>query len=194
MNEQLIMMSVAIGAMVVIAVGALIMIKKLFVRVKPNEALIVSTPQGKRVLLTGGVVLPIIHAAEPIDLSLKTLRIERRGANALVTHDDERVEVDVVIALRVNKTTEDMIKVAEQIGCAKTYEQKTVEDLFSATFTSAIIEVVRYFTRRDLDRNRSEAADRILDVIGKDLQGYVVELVSLERVGEANMESAGPFR
>jgi uncharacterized membrane protein YqiK len=194
MNEQLMIISAAVGAMFIIMIGMLVMFKSFFVRVKPNEALIVTTPNGKRVFPTGGMVFPIMQSAEPIDLSIKTLRIERRAANALLTKDDERVEVDIVVTMRVNQTNEDMLKVAERIGCAKTYEQKTIEDLFTASFTSAVLEVVRYFTANDLDRNRSEAEDKILQVIGSDLQGYVIEKLALERVAKANMESAGPFR
>jgi uncharacterized membrane protein YqiK len=194
MNEQLMVMSAAAGAVIIIMIGMLVMFKSFFVRVKPNEALIVTTPNGKRVFPNGGMVFPIVQSAERIDLSIKTLRIKRHGANALVTKDDERVEIDIVVTLRINQTVDDMLKVAERIGCAKTYEQKTIEDLFTASFTSAILEVVRYFTAKDLERNRGEAEDKILQVIGNDLQGYVIEKLALEGVAKANMESAGPFR
>jgi uncharacterized membrane protein YqiK len=194
MNEQLMIISAAVGAMVIIVFGMLVMVKSFFVRVKPNEALIVTTTRGRVVFRTGGVVFPIVQSAEPIDLSIKTLRLERRGANALLTKDDARVVVDIVVTMRINETVEDMLKAAERVGCKKTYEQKTLEDLFTASFTSAVLEVVRYFTANDLDRNRSEAEDKILQVIGNDLQGYVIEKLALERVATANMESAGPFR
>lgn len=194
MNEQIVIIAVALAAMVVIGLGVLALVKAFFVRVKPNEALVVTTTQGRRVLLTGGIVFPIVQSAEPIDLSLKTLRIERRGPNALVTHDEQRVDVDVVVTLRVNTNVEDMLKAAERIGCAKTYDPKAIEDLFSPSFTSAILGVVRHFTAKELERDRSDVEAKILQVIGTDLEGYVIDTLSLGRIEPASVESAGPFR
>jgi uncharacterized membrane protein YqiK len=194
MNEQLIVISVAVGAMIVFILGLLFVVAKFFVRVKPNEALVATTPRGRIVMRNGGIVLPLLQRGETIDLSMKTVRIERRGIHALLTKDDERVEVDVVMALRINQTSEDILKVAERVGCEKTYDPKTVEELFKAPFTSAIVEVVRQLTVREVESKRSETQDQILQVLGKDLQGYIVESVAIDRVERAGLESAGPFR
>jgi uncharacterized membrane protein YqiK len=61
----------------------------------------------------------MIHKAEIMDISVKTLEIDRRGKNGLICRDNIRADIKVNFFVRVNKRKEDVIKVAQSIGCAR---------------------------------------------------------------------------
>ena len=68
---------------------------------------------------TGAIVYPIINRAEVMDLSVKTIDIDRRGKEGLICQDNIRADIKVTFFVRVNKTREDVLKVAQSIGCAR---------------------------------------------------------------------------
>ena len=71
------------------------------------------------VTFTGAVVYPIINRAEIMDLSVKTIDIDRRGKEGLICNDNIRADIKVTFFVRVNKTVDDVLKVAQSIGCAR---------------------------------------------------------------------------
>ena len=71
------------------------------------------------VAFTGAVVYPIINRAEVMDLSVKTIDIDRRGKEGLICNDNIRADINLTFFVRVNKTVEDVLKVAQSIGCAR---------------------------------------------------------------------------
>jgi uncharacterized membrane protein YqiK len=54
------------------------------------------------VTFTGGFVLPIIHRAEVMDISVKTIEIERRGNEGLICRDNIRADIKVTFFVKVN--------------------------------------------------------------------------------------------
>ncbi len=46
-------------------------------------------------------------------ISLLTLEVDRRGKDGLICHDNLRADITVAFYLRVNETTEDVLKVAK---------------------------------------------------------------------------------
>ena len=110
-------------------------------------------------VFTGTVVLPIIHRAEIMDISVKSLDIDRRGKDGLICKDNIRADIKVAFFVRVNKTPEDVLKVAQSIGCARASDLQTLDELFSAKFSEALktvgkqLEFEELYTR--IDRLRS---------------------------------------
>lgn len=70
-------MTVGLGALVVLCLLAVLALSRLFRKVEQGKALIVSKMRKVDVTFTGQVVLPVLHRAEVMDISVKTIEITR---------------------------------------------------------------------------------------------------------------------
>lgn len=147
------------------------------IKVEQGKALIKShVLTGKvQVSFTGGWVIPVIHKAELMDMTVKTIEIDRSGSDGLICKDNIRADIKITFFVRVNKTEEDVIKVAQAIGCTRASHQGTLEELFSAKFSEALKTAGKQLDFVDLYTQREDLRDRIIEVIGTDLNGYSLE-------------------
>ena len=127
---------IAIGILFV--VGMLIFIAKLYRKVQQGQALIINKPGGTKVVFTGAVVVPLVHRAEYMDISVKTVEIARQGHDGLICKDNIRADIRVTFFVRVNETASDVLRVAKMVGCARASDQETIEELFGAKFSEAL--------------------------------------------------------
>jgi hypothetical protein len=88
-----------------------------------------------------------------MDISVKTIEIDRRGKEGLICKDNIRADIKVTFFVRVNKTVEDVLKVAQSIGCCARVDQKTIEHLFTAKFSEALKTVGKRSTSRTSTRS-----------------------------------------
>ena len=127
------------GIALLVTVGVLVMVARFYRKVDQGRALIVNKMKAEpEVTFTGGVVLPIIHRAEVMDISVKTIEVDRRGKEGLICQDNIRADIKVTFYVRVNKTKDDVLKVAQAIGCVRASDQATLEELFLAKFSEAL--------------------------------------------------------
>jgi uncharacterized membrane protein YqiK len=110
-----------------------------------------------------------------MDISLKTVEIDRRGKEGLICKDNIRADIKVTFFVRVNKTREDVLKVAQSIGCVRASDQETLENLFEAKFSEALKTVGKSFDFEELYTKREEIKDKVVGTIGRDLNGYMLE-------------------
>src|ERR1044072_1254403 len=171
---------IAIGVVVAVVLILLIAISRLFHKVEQGKALIVSKVRNVHVTFTGAVVLPVLHKAETMDISVKTIEIERTGQEGLICRDNIRADIRITFFVRVNKTVEDVVKVAQAIGTARASDQVTLQELFNAKFSEALKTVGKHLDFVDLYTKRDEFRDRILAVIGTDLNGYSLEDAAID--------------
>lgn len=179
--------TIAIGAVIVVVVllallvGIAVSVAKLFRKVPQGRALVISTMKEKVVVtFTGKVVLPIVHKAETMDISVKTIEIDRRGTEGLICRDNIRADISVKFFVRVNKAEEDVIKVAQSIGCARASDPVILDELFNAKFAEALKTAGKQLDFEDLFTHRHEFRDHIMEVIGTDLNGYALEDVAID--------------
>ena len=146
-------------------------------KVPQGKALIISNfARGTvKVSFTGALVVPFIHKVEEMDISVKTIELDRRGSDGLICQDNIRADIKVTFFVRVNNTQEDVKKVAQAIGCERASDQKTLEALFIAKFSEALKTVGKGLDFVDLYTKRKEFRDQIIAVIGTDLNGYTLE-------------------
>ncbi|WP_258177237.1 flotillin family protein [Streptomyces solincola] len=109
-------LGVLVAVVLLIVVAVLLVVSKLFRKVEQGKALIVSKTRTVDVTFTGQVVLPVLHKAEVMDISVKAIDISRTGRDGLICRDNIRADIRISFFVRVNKTTEDVIKVAQAIG------------------------------------------------------------------------------
>jgi uncharacterized membrane protein YqiK len=177
-----------------IFIGAIsVMVLRFFAKVEQGKALIVNTMGTEPVVtFTGRVVLPVVHKAEIMDISLKTIEIDRRGKEGLICKDNIRADIKVAFFVRVNKTKEDVLKVAQSIGCVRGSDPATLEELFSAKFSEALKTVGKQLDFEDLYKERDSFRDSIIEVIGKDLNGYVLEDAAIDFLEQTPLSSLDP--
>ena len=176
MPESLVTLLVVAAALALVILGVLTMLARFYRQVDQGKALIVNTLKSEPlVTFTGAVVYPIIHRAEVMDISVKTIEIDRRGKEGLICKDNIRADIKVTFFVRVNKTQEDVLKVAQSIGCVRASDQVTIEGLFEAKFAEALKTVGKRLNFEDLYKERDHFKDAIIEVIGKDLNGFVMD-------------------
>ncbi len=187
MND--IMVWFAIGAAAIMGFGMLMMVAKFYRKVEQGKALIVNKMRKEpAVTFTGDYVLPVIHKAEVMDISVKTIEIDRRGKEGLICGDNIRADIKVTFFVRVNNLKEDVIKVAQAIGCARASSPETLEALFSAKFSEALKTVGKQLDFVDLYTKRDEFRDAIIQIIGRDLNGYKLEDAAIDYLEQTPME------
>ncbi|MCX4675979.1 flotillin family protein [Streptomyces sp. NBC_01433] len=179
---------VLIAVVLLIAVALLFVVSRLFRKVEQGKALIVSKMRKVDVTFTGQVVLPVLHKAEIMDISVKAIDISRTGRDGLICRDNIRADIRISFFVRVNKTVEDVIKVAQAIGTARASDKETLQELFNAKFSEALKTVGKQLDFTDLYTKRDEFRDRIIQVIGTDLNGYSLEDAAIDHLEQTPLQ------
>jgi uncharacterized membrane protein YqiK len=181
MGDQIIVVVIAVGILGLIVLGILVIVARFYQKVDQGKALIVNTMKSEPyVTFTGAVVYPIIHRSEIMDISVKTIEITRRGKDGLICKDNIRADISVNFFVRVNKKHEDVLKVAQSIGCQRASDKRTLEELFVAKFSEALKTVGKRFDFSELYSERNKFKDEIVEVIGQDLNGYVLDDAAID--------------
>lgn len=190
---SLIPVLVGVGLVALLIIGLLALFKAFYIKVPQGTALIVndmsSTP---KVHFTGALVYPVIHLKEFMKISLITLEVDRRAKDGLICRDNMRADITVAFYLRVNETQEDVLKVAKAIGVERASDRAAVNELFNAKFSEALKTVGKQFDFVQLFENRQDFRDRIVEVIGNDLNGYVLEDVAIDYLEQTAKASLDP--
>ncbi|MCA8995767.1 MAG: flotillin family protein [Planctomycetaceae bacterium] len=179
----------ALLVLVGILVGTLIIISRFYRKVGPDEAIVRTGIGGMQVTSGGGIiVIPIMHRAEQMDLSVKRLEIARRGVSGLICKDNVRADIEVAFFVRVNNTKEDIIQVAQALGCRRASEKAALVELFDAKFSEALKTVGKHFEFIDLYTEREQFKDEILKHIGRDLNGYILDDCAIDFLEQTPIE------
>ena len=191
--ENVIPFIVGAGLVVLFIIALIALFKAFYIKVPQGTALIVndmsSTP---KVHFTGSLVYPVIHLKEFMKISLITLEVDRRAKDGLICRDNMRADITVAFYLRVNETQEDVLKVAKAIGVERASDRAAVNELFNAKFSEALKTVGKQFDFVQLFENRQDFRDRIVEVIGNDLNGYVLEDVAIDYLEQTAKHSLDP--
>ncbi|MFI1034688.1 flotillin family protein [Streptomyces sp. NPDC020951] len=180
------------GALVAVCLLAALVVSPLFRKVEQGKALIVSKLRKVDVTFTGQVVLPVLHKAEVMDISVKAIEITRAGKDGLICKDNIRADIRISFFVKVNKTLEDVIRVAQAVGTARASDQKTLQELFHAKFSEALKTVGKQLDFTDLYTKREELRYRIIEVIGVDLNGYHLEDAAIDYLEQTPLTQLDP--
>ncbi|MEV4312919.1 flotillin family protein [Actinocrispum sp. NPDC049592] len=183
---------VAIGAVLLVVLVILFVVSRLFRKIDQGKALIISKVRKVDVTFTGAVVLPVLHRAEVMDISVKTIEINRAGTEGLICRDNIRADIRITFFVRVNKTVEDVVKVAQAIGTARASDETTLQELFNAKFSEALKTVGKQLDFVDLYTKRDDFRDQIIRVIGTDLNGYSLEDAAIDYLEQTPMTQLDP--
>ncbi len=190
--EQMGGVMVIAGFILLLVLSVPLWFKFFYVKVEQGVALIKNDMGSKpKVFFTGTFVYPVIHKMELMRISLITMEVDRRGKDGLICRDNMRADITVAFYLRVNETAEDVLKVAKSLGSARASDKAAVNELFNAKFSEALKTVGKQIDFVSLFEDRQMFRDKIVEVIGNDLNGYVLEDVAidyLEQTPKANLD------
>lgn len=165
-----------VGAIFLIGAGFLFILNQFYRKVGPEEALVVTGVGGMQVATGSGmIVIPVMHRSELMDLSVKRIEIARRGEAGLICRDNIRADIEVAFFVRVNNTKEDILNVAQSLGCRRASTRDALVELFDAKFSEALKTVGKRFDFVELYNERDKFKEEILKVLGTDLNGYVLD-------------------
>lgn len=189
MTEQVLPIVIAVGVGIVLFLGFLVMVGRFYRQVEQGKALVINKNKEAVVAFSGAMVYPIINRAEVMDLSVKTIDIDRRGKEGLICNDNIRADINVTFFVRVNKTSDDVLKVAQSLGCARASDPKALEELFTAKFAEALKTVGKHFNFDQLYTKRDDFKDKIIEVIGKDLNGFILDDAAIDYLEQTPLEA-----
>ena len=180
---------IGIFAAIVLFIGLVVLIIKTYHKVDQGKALIKNGWGGTSVSFGGMLILPILHRAEVMDISVKRIPIERLGRDGLICKDNMRADIKVAFFVRVNKTVADVAKVAEALGVSRASDRQAMIDLFDAKFSEALKTVGKKFDFVDLYKERAEFKDEILQIIGTDLNGFVLDDCAIDYLEQTDISN-----
>lgn len=177
--QSLLFLGVVVLGLMVIIIGYAAMISRFYHKVEGGRALVINKATHTPVVsFSGGLVLPIVHRAEIVDLTTKTIEMER----TVVCSDGAEVRVRLKWFLKVTPTAEDVVKVVQTIGAAATHDVEALRRLFDDKLWSGFRRVASQQTYEELRSRLQKVEDAALREVGRDLGGYVIEAVAVASV------------
>lgn len=162
-------------ATIVVIIGLLVWIVSMYKKIIQGKVIVRTGAGGTKVFYNAGLVVPVLHKMEIMDISVKKLDVERTGANGLICKDNIRADIKVTFFIKINKSTADIINVAQTIGCERASDMEVLRTLFDAKFSEALKTVGKKFDFIELYEARSEFRAEIISIIGTDLNGYILD-------------------
>lgn len=147
---------------------------------------------GKVAFNKGMYVIPILHRMEIMDISVKKLQIDRMENDGLICKDNIRADIKVAFFVRVNKNVDDVLNVAQIIGTERASDVDTLRNLFEAKFSEALKTVGKKFDFIELYEARREFRTEILDIIGTDLNGYILDDCAIDYLEQTEISFLSP--
>ena len=143
---------------------------------------------GTRVCLgQGAIVLPVFHEVSWVSLETIKLIVGRARDQAILTHDNIRIDVVTELYTHVGHTAESLLTASRSLG-QKTFDPDTVRNLLEAKIVSALRSYAATKDLANLHENR--------DTFARDIKSQVIESFSanglvLEEVTIVSMEQTG---
>ncbi len=178
---------IVLVAAIIFGFGVLAFVSRFFRKVEQGQAIVRNGWGGTKVSFSGMIVLPVLHKVEFMDISVKRVEIDRNGKNGLICMDNLRADIKVAFFVRVNQTPQDVLKVAQSIGCLRASSHEAITELFDAKFSEALKTVGRQFNFVDLYNTRDKLKEGILRTIGTDLNGFVLEDVAIDYLEQTSL-------
>ena len=124
-----------VGILFVLGISVLII--RCWRKVTQGTAIVRNGVGGTKVSFTGMFVIPVLHKAELMDISVKRIEIDRAGEDGLVCKDNLRADIKVAFFVRVNKESKDVVSVAQFLGCDRASDQGALNQLFEPKFSDS---------------------------------------------------------
>ncbi|MBC8233832.1 hypothetical protein H8E77_30150 [bacterium] len=172
-----------------ILIITLITYKALYKKVPPDSALVLSGGKAVRAEFGGMLVNPLIYRTQEISLNTMNLKIERRGAEALITKDSLRVDIVAEFFVKIQKEKDDVLQAAASLG-DKTQTPESVNTLLEGKLVGALRAVAATMELQELHEQRQQFQDAVQEACRDDLKqnGFTLETVSITGLDQTPLE------
>ncbi len=185
--------AITAGAILFVLLVFLAMLATFYKKIPQGKAIVRTGVGGTAVAFNKGMyVIPIFHKMEIMDISVKKLDIERMQHDGLICKDNIRADIKVAFFVRVNKNVNDVINVAQTIGCERASDIVTLRTIFESKFSEALKTVGKKFQFIELYEARREFRDEILNIIGTDLNGYILDDCAIDYLEQTELQFLSP--
>lgn len=161
-------------------------------KVPQGTALVKTGQGGTEVSFDKAMVIPVLHIVEMMDISVKRIEIDRSGEDGLICKDNIRADIKVAFFVRVNKEISDVKRVAQFLGCRRASDLDSLRNVFEPKFSEALKTVGKQFDFVELYDSREDFRDQIKQVIGTDLNGYVLDDCAIDYLEQTSLERLNP--
>ena len=183
----------AVGVIVFIFIAFIVVLSVFYKKVPQGKAIVRTGVGGSQVAFNKGMyVIPVFHKMEIMDISIKKIDIARQQHDGLICKDNIRADIKVAFFVRVNKSVNDVINVAQNLGTERASEPETLKSIFEAKFSEALKTVGKKFDFIELYEARREFRDEILNIIGTDLNGYILDDCAIDYLEQTELQFLSP--
>nr|WP_297309587.1 flotillin family protein [uncultured Flavobacterium sp.] len=183
----------AVGVIVFIIIAFFVVLSVFYKKIPQGKAIVRTGVGGSQVAFNKGMyVIPVFHKMEIMDISVKKIEIARQEKDGLICKDNIRADIKVAFFVRVNKSVNDVINVAQNLGCDRASEPETLKSIFEAKFSEALKTVGKKFNFIELYEARREFRDEILNIIGTDLNGYILDDCAIDYLEQTELRYLSP--
>lgn len=177
---------------IVLVFGIVSLLVTFYRKVEPGTALVRRGYKGARTSFNGMIVIPVLHRADIMDISVRRIEIFRHGSEGLICKDNVRADIKVAFFIRVNNVDKDVQQVADSIGVSRASDPERLFELFDAKFSEALKTVGKKFDFTDLYTERDKFKDEILAHIGTDLNGYILDDAAIDYLEQTDLNKLDP--
>lgn len=183
----------AIGILVFLVITFFVVLSMFYKKIPQGKAIVRTGVGGSKVAFNKGMyVIPVFHKMEIMDISVKKIEIARMENDGLICKDNIRADIKVAFFVRVNKSVEDVINVAQNLGCDRASDPDTLKSIFESKFSEALKTVGKKFDFIELYEARREFRDEILNIIGTDLNGYILDDCAIDYLEQTELRFLSP--
>src|SRR5690606_7404577 len=184
---------IAVGAVVFFILAFFVVLSMFYKKIPQGKAIVRTGVGGTKVAFNKGMyVVPVFHRMEIMDISVKKIEIARMQHDGLICKDNIRADIKVAFFVRVNKSVDDVINVAQNLGCDRASDPETLKNIFESKFSEALKTVGKKFDFIELYEARREFREEILNIIGTDLNGYILDDCAIDFLEQTELKFLSP--
>ncbi|VEU83255.1 flotillin family protein [Acholeplasma hippikon] len=170
MTLEQILTTIVVGVIIL-----LILFASSYVKVRPNEAYIITGPKKSRVVIGKGTIrIPFLERIDTIPLSL--IQTDIRTESAVPTNEFINIFVDGVANIRI-KTDEDSIRLAGQILLSRDLEG--IRIVTKEVLEGNMREIIGQMKLKELVQNRDKFAEQVYASAMQDMARMGLEIVNI---------------
>ena len=185
-TTQLVLSGLGVAVLAIVSIAAVV--TKLYRKASANMAFVRTGGIGVRVVQDGGaIVVPVIHHVIPVSLETMRLNVERRGAHALITKDNLRVDLSAEFYIKVQANRDDILQAARSLG-NRSIQPEAVSELVEEKLVSALRTVAATKELVELHAKRDEFASAVQAIVIHDLahNGLTLESVTISSLDQTD--------
>lgn len=159
-----------------------------FKKAQPGQALVRTGAGGTVVSFDKLNVYPILHQLTTVDLSLRQLSLHLTNECAVLCKDFIKADIKVVFHMKIYPDAPDIRRILHSFDAAQLANPEYLAKCFFSEFEYAIRVVAQFMSFIDLSQKTMDFADRVLEVIGRDLYGFVLDDMVVESIEQTSAD------